>query len=66
MAIFKKGYFWIVLFVLIFLLSQDYWYVQWPEQLGWLGFPVWLWCFGGFHVLLIIAIYFFAKQYWKE
>ncbi len=53
---------WIILFSVIFLLSQDYLlFIEWPEKLlG--GFPVWIFYFMLVHVIFIFAIYRLAAK----
>lgn len=60
----KAGY-WALAFVVLFLLSQDYLFVQWPKGTSWLGFPKWLTWFMLLHAGFIIVFYFFSKKYWK-
>ena len=62
----KKGLFWLITFMIVFLLSQDYLFVQWSEKPGILGFPIWLGWFAFVHLLFIVVFYWFAKKYWKN
>ena len=62
----KGSILWIILFVLIFLLSQDYLFTSWEAKPSFLGFPSWLGWFVFVHLLFIGAFYFFSKKYWKE
>ena len=66
MSKFKKGGAWLFIFTFIFLLHQDHFFIQWPEQTNFLGFPLWLWYFIGLHLALILAFYQFSQKYWKE
>ena len=61
----KDGLLWTLLFICIFLLSQDYLFMNWKGTPAVLGFPVWLSWFVFVHLLFITAFYFFAKKYWK-
>jgi len=62
----KNPFLWIALFILIFLLSQDYLFMSWEGHVGTLGFPKWIAWFVFVHILFVGAFYFFAKNYWKE
>ncbi len=55
-----------ILFILIFLLSQDYLFVRWEGEPAVLGFPSWIGWFAFVHVLFIAAFYWFARKYWNE
>ena len=61
----KQGYFWVTIFIIIFLLSQDYLFTERIAATGVLGFPSWLGWFMMVHVVFIGAFYFFSKKYWK-
>ncbi len=53
---------WIILFSVIFLLSQDYlFFIKWPDKLFG-GFPVWIFYFMLVHVIFIFAIYRLAVK----
>lgn len=62
----KATIFWMILFVFIIGLSQDYLFVDWGSDLSLLGFPSWLGWFVFVHFLFLSALYFFSKKYWKE
>jgi cation transport ATPase len=62
----RNRFLWMTLFILIFLLSQDYLFVSWEGKPAVLGFPGWIGWFAFVHVLFIAAFYFFAKKYWNE
>jgi len=57
---------WLSLFVLIFLLSQDYLFISWEGKPALLGFPIWIVWFAFVHLLFIVGFYFFSKKYWSE
>ena len=63
----KKRYAWGwgMAFVLMFLLSQDYLFTDWPPGTSWGGLPSWLGWFMLVHALFIGLFYYFAKRYWK-
>ena len=62
----QSRFLWAGLFIITFLLSQDYLFVSWEGKPAILGFPSWLGWFALVHLLFIGAFYFFAKNYWKE
>ena len=62
----KSGFLWTILFIIIFLLSQDYLFVSWEGKPAVLGFPKWIGWFAFVHLLFIGAFYFFARKYWNE
>lgn len=61
----KDGILWSILFICIFLLSQDYLFINWEGMPTVLGFPAWLSWFAFVHLLFITVFYFFAKKHWK-
>ena len=61
----KSKIMWIAFFVLIFLLSQDYLFVNWQGQTGVFGFPKWIAWFAFVHLIFIAALYWFSKKYWR-
>jgi len=62
----KNGFLWFVIFIAIFLLSQDYLFVSWEGKPDVLGLPAWIGWFALVHLLFIATFYLFAKKYWKE
>lgn len=56
---------WLLIFLIVFLLSQDYLFFSWPDGLSFGGFPPWLWWFVGVHLVLVAAFFLFSKFYWK-
>lgn len=62
----SKGLLWIILFLFIFLLSQDYLFVNWTVNADLGGLPNWLWWFVGVHLLFIFVFHIFIKKYWQE
>lgn len=62
----KKGIFWFIIFVFLFFLTQDYFFMDWGKGISWLGFPKWLAWFAFVHLLFIGVFYIFSKKYWKE
>ncbi|MEL6719496.1 MAG: hypothetical protein AAFP82_12335 [Bacteroidota bacterium] len=61
----KSGLLWGLVFVLLFLLSQDYLFMDWNNVPKWLGLPSWIAWFAFVHLLFIGVFYFFSKRYWK-
>jgi len=61
----KNGFFWILAFLILLLLTQDYLFTTWKNGTSFLGFPVWLSWFIIIHFLFIVVFYFFSKKYWK-
>ena len=57
---------WAVVFVVIFLMSQDYLFMTWERGMGLLGLPNWVYWFGLVHLIFVSALALFAKYYWKE
>lgn len=62
----KNGILWIILFIVVFILSQDYLLINWEGSPSILGFPAWIGWFAFVHVLFIAVFYLFAKKYWNE
>ena len=62
----NTGLLWSIVFIIIFLLSQDYLFVDWGARLLFFGFPTWIAWFVLVHLVFIGAFYLFAKKYWKE
>ena len=62
----KKSLIWFILFTILFMLSQDFWFWDLPVNLGILGLPTWLYWFFGIHLLLILVIYLFTRHFWKS
>lgn len=62
----RKGTLWAIAFLVIFLLSQDYFFIKWEPNVGALGLPNWMFWFVGVHIVFIITFYFFSKKYWKD
>ena len=58
----KRKLFWAILFIFIFLLSQSHLVFNFSGELGFMGFPNWLWVLIGVHAVFIIALYFFMQQ----
>ncbi len=56
---------WILTFVIIFILTQDYFFFNWDTGPAWLGLPNWLGWFVGLHLLLVLEFLRFQKNYWK-
>lgn len=61
----KKELFWILIFVFLFLLSQDSMFWSDEVSLGMFGFPMWIYWIVFLQILIVIAIYVFSKKYWK-
>ncbi len=61
----SKSAAWTIIFVVIFLLSQDFLFWKHPVTLGWLGLPGWIYWFVILQVVLVVALVAFAKTYWK-
>lgn len=62
----RKKLFWWGLFTVLFLLSLDYWSWDNTVELSWLGLPAWVFYFVVLQLVLVLAIYLFARFYWKE
>jgi uncharacterized membrane protein len=62
----KNSTSWVLIFFLIFLLSQDY--VSWFKkvELGWGGFPGWMSWVVFLQLLFVGAMILFARYYWKQ
>ena len=58
-------FFWVILFGLVFLLTQDYMFAHWQDKPLLLGLPNWLFWFMVVHVLFIFTFYFFTEKFWK-
>jgi len=58
--------FWTILFSLILLLSQIPNLLAFDTKALFLGLPSWIWYFIGVHFILVIALYFFSKNYLNE
>ncbi|MCB0644993.1 MAG: hypothetical protein KDC44_25280 [Phaeodactylibacter sp.] len=52
----------ILFFLLIFALTQTPLLIQYSSAPGWLGLPTWLWYFMGFHLLLVVGLYFLSRS----
>ena len=61
----KHWILWSFVFIIIFLLSQDYLFTSWEEKPGTLGFPNWLGWFAFVHLLFIGTLYLYSKRHWK-
>lgn len=61
----RSRWVWTLIFMVLFLLSQDYLFTSWPKETGWGGFPIWLAWFVFVHALFIAVYYFFANRFWK-
>ncbi|MEL6835990.1 MAG: hypothetical protein AAFY48_10940 [Bacteroidota bacterium] len=61
----RKAWYWWLAFIALFLLSQDYLFVQWSNGTSWLGFPTWMSWFMLLHLGFILVFYLFAKKYWE-
>ena len=62
----KARFIWIGIFVAIFILSQDYLFIEWDNTYGLLGFPTWIFWFIGVHALFVCALIAFSKKYGKN
>lgn len=62
----KKGFLWLLVFIFIILLSQDYLFVDWELKSSLFGFPQWIFYFILIHILFIVAYALFMKHFWKE
>ena len=58
----KTQVFWSLIFILIFLLSQDYLFASWEGRPNLLGLPNWIIWFGFVQLLFLGTLYFFAKK----
>lgn len=66
MNIKESGIFWLAIFMVLFLLSLDYWNWGSTSDLGFLNIPVWIYYFGFLQVILALAIFIFSKTYWHH
>lgn len=62
----RKAYFWIAIFGVIFLLTQDNLFIKYPADTFLFGLPNWLFWLMTVHVVFVVVFYFFSKKYWKE
>lgn len=61
----KKNYIWYLLFILIFILSLDYW--QWNVHNPlFFGLPIWVIYFFTLTILTSFTFYIFSKYYWSD
>ncbi|MEQ9426949.1 MAG: hypothetical protein RJQ09_21175 [Cyclobacteriaceae bacterium] len=60
-----KGTIYVLMFLLIFVFTQDYLFLSWSDSPSVLGFPDWLPYFIGLHIALAIIFHVFQKRYWK-
>ncbi|MEN0047787.1 MAG: hypothetical protein AAF806_12065 [Bacteroidota bacterium] len=61
----KSGLLWGLVFTIVFLLSQDYLFIDWDNATSLFGLPKWVSWFAFVHLLFIGTLYFFAKKHWK-
>ena len=61
----KNGLLWCIIFIVIFLLSQDYLFIEWTGKPNLFGFPNWLAWFALIHLLFIFVFFLFSKKHWK-
>ena len=57
---------WAFLFVVLTVLSLDYWWWGAATTLGVMGLPVWVFYFVLLQFALAAGVYFFSKHYWDE
>ncbi len=57
---------WRLFFLILFVLSLDYWWWDAPMQFGWLNLPLWLYYFILLQLLFFAGFYFFSRQYWQS
>jgi len=62
----KSKSLWVGLFLLLFLLTQDYLFISWPQKTTLAGFPIWLIWFVAIHAIFVLIFFFFAKHFWKK
>ena len=62
----KHSILWSIIFLLIFLLSQDYLFIKWDNTPMIWGLPNWITWFAFVHLLFIAVFYWFAKKHWNE
>ncbi len=61
-----SGIKWVILFILLFLCTQDYLLKKWPADTIVVGLPSWILWFVFVHVVFIISFFLFSGLYWKE
>jgi len=62
----QRGSFWFIVFLSIFLATQDYFFFNWTEKTAFLGFPDWLFYFFILHLVFVCIFIIFSKKYWKN
>ena len=58
--------FWAGAFVLLFLLSLDYWWWDGPVRFGPFGLPAWVYYFAILQLLLALAVWRFGRKHWTS
>jgi hypothetical protein len=66
MNIKESRIFWLTIFVLLFLLSLDYWNWGLDSNPSFLNIPSWIFYFGFLQFILAVAIFVFSKTYWRQ
>ncbi len=61
-----RGTIWGLTFIGIFLLSQDFLFVQWDNWPTLWGLPDWMYWYFALQLILVAAIAAFARFYWKD
>ena len=61
----KNNIFWYILFILLFLLSLDFWGWRQYEPMIF-GLPFWVYYFLILTLITSLAFYLFCKNYWRE
>ncbi len=59
----KQTLLWSLVLLLIFLLSQDYFFISWSGRPNILGLPDWIFWFALVHILFIGSLYWFTKKH---
>lgn len=62
----SSRYFWVGVFALVFLLTQDYIFGGFHNNALIFGLPGWLYYFFAVHILLVLAIWQMVRRYWKN
>ena len=57
---------WTSLFVVLTILSLDYWWWGAATRLGPTGLPIWIFYFVLLQLVLAACVYFFSKHYWDK
>ncbi|MCH8904842.1 MAG: hypothetical protein IIA45_13125 [Bacteroidetes bacterium] len=57
---------WVIVFLLVFALSLDYWNWDKTVIISYLGLPGWIYYFVLLQILFITVLIVFTKIYWRD